>query len=275
MPYDLDFPEIAKTPILDVAAMLGFDLKEIQAKVKEETVTQYVGQCPISKSGNATVFKITPSINRFVCFCLGCAQYTDKKGKPKRGGDCIELVRRMKGIDYRAAALEIQKHFGADKVAENAQPQQEVETSRNSADFDPLKYLASLNAEHEALKDLDILPDTLVAFKAGYASNGRQRGRLSVAWHDMTGEIKGFIGVALNGELPRYLSFKKELPLPYWFGCHRIEAGELRILPTVLDVLSASENGETNVICPLAPTNADALTSLRALLLEKNCTLEF
>jgi hypothetical protein len=253
----LDFKAIAQTPILDVAKLLGLKLTE-----KGE---QWVGSCPISQTGNATAFKITPKLNRFICFCPECKKF------PKQGGDCIELVARMRRVGHREAAAFIS---GAGKADDNARPQQEVADGRKPSGFDPLKYLASLATEHDALKDLDIMPETLVAFQAGYAGKGPLRGRLSVAWHDVTGEIKVFVGVALNGDLPLYLMGDKN-PMPYWFGTHRVEEGELRIVPTILDVMRAWENGATNVICPLAPTNADSLTCLQSLCATKKLTVEF
>jgi hypothetical protein len=265
VPYELDFKAISATPITDVARALGFVLTE-----KGE---QLVGQCPISQTGNSTAFKITPSINRFICFCSACRQL------PKQGGDCIELVRRFRRIDPKQvhlAAQEVQKLTGgASKVGDNAPQQQEVAEDRKSLDFDPLKYLASLDAEHEALSGLDILPETLVHFKAGYCSKGRHRGRLAVAWHDVSGTLRFFIGVALAGEVPRYLAPKNH-EMPYWFGVDRVEEAEdLHIVSDVFVVMRAYENGVQNTICPLRPCDPDALESLKGLTLAKKLTVEF
>ena len=261
----LDFAKIRDYPITDIASMLGLKL--------EEKGDQLVGICPISKANNATAFKITPNKNRFICFCSTC------KKLDKPGGDCIELVRRVRGVDVRQAAHEIELYFtkyrdGAGKAAGNDRPQQEVADARKQAGFDPLTYLQTLDTEHDALKGLDILPETLVAFQAGYSSKGLNRGRLAVAWHDMTGTIKSFIGVSLNGDLPLYLMPKGVLT-PYWFGCSRVEAeGELRIVPTLLDVLRAFENGCGNCIAPLRPIEPDAITSLYSLMKDKSLILE-
>jgi hypothetical protein len=58
--YTLDFKAIAATPIADVARLLGFSLTE--------KGDQLVGPCPISQLTNPTAFKITPSMNRLICF---------------------------------------------------------------------------------------------------------------------------------------------------------------------------------------------------------------
>ena len=64
------------------------------------------------------------------------------------------------------------------------------------------------------------------------------------------------------------------MQLPHWFGTDRIRQGdELRIVPTVLDVLQAAENGCTSVICPVAPTGPEAIGELKALMEEQQCTI--
>jgi hypothetical protein len=264
----LDFKTIAATPIADVAKMLGFSLAE---KVNKEGVLQLVGQCPISHSGNGSAFKISPSYNRWICFCAECGKL------PKRGGDCIELVRRFRKFDtHLPAAQEIAHHFnGAGKADDNPSPKQEASPPSKPSGFDPRTYLASLDAEHTALSELDILPETLIAFKAGYCLKGINRGRLAVAWHDMSGNITMFIGVALDGTIPRYLAPKGQ-ELPYFFNVHALEEGEeLRILPAVLDVMRAVESGATNVICPLRVVDNLSLACLTTLVKTGKLTVEF
>ena len=224
------------------------------------------GCCPLCKHEDTRAFIVTPAKGTFYCF------------RCKGGGDVISLVARSRDVKDREAAQWIaDQGKGAARSADNgsATSAEPEATARKSDSFKPLDYLKTLDAEHEALKDLDILPETLIEFKAGYSSKGLNRGRLAIAWCGMDGEIKAFIGVALDGSLPLYLMPKGQ-PLPYWFGCHRVEADdELRILPTILDVLRAWENGVVNVICPIAPTQGDALSSLKALVETKNLIVEF
>jgi hypothetical protein len=224
------------------------------------------GFCPICKEGNNRAFVVTPARNIFYCF------------SEKRGGSVIDLVARFKRIPESQAGQQLAQHFGlngAGKPADNAPAASEGPQERKAAGFDPLAYLKTLDAGHDALKDLDLQPETLIEFQAGYASKGLNRGRLAVAWHDVTGTVKAFIGVSLGGDVPHYL-MPKDVPLPYWFGTHRLAEGEsVRIVSDVLDVMRASEHGCTNVICPLAPTDGDALTCLKALVEEKKLTIEF
>lgn len=263
---DVNFKQIAQTPILDITSKLGVTLEEKTARPPgKEPYQQWVGLCPISGKGSGTPFKVTPSLNRFVCFCPDC------KMLPNKGGDIIELVSRVKKIDHRAAAQFI---GGAGKPAGNDRPQQEVADVRKPSSFDPLKYLATLDARHEALNVLEMSPETLVEFQAGYSSKGLNRNRLAVALHDSHGEILAFAGVALNGEVPELL-FPAKYDPPEWFNMHRVEEGqEVRIVPKILDVMHSTENGCSNVIAPLKPIDHKSLTRLLALFLEKSLTLE-
>ena len=234
-----------------------------QLTEKDDTLR---GKCPLCDSTNPRGFVVNPTKGTFYCF------------SERAGGDMIRLAARRLQTDDKGGAEHIAKHLlnGAGKAADNGPaPPRAEDPSRKSPGFDPLKYLEKLDAEHEALKGLDILPETLIAWKAGYASQGLNRGRLAVAWHDASGKLGFFIGVALDSTIPHYL-VPKDCKMPYFFGTDRIEEGEpLRIVPDILDVLRAYENGMENVICPLAPTDADALTSLRALVMEKKLTVEF
>jgi hypothetical protein len=256
VPFDLDFKAIAATPITDVARALGFALTE--------KGDQLVGQCPISQTGNATVFKLTPSMNRFICFCSSCKQL------PKQGGDCIELVRRFRRLDsHREAALEVQKLTnGAGKADDNPSPKQEASTPSKPSGFDPLKYLESLDAEHEALASLGLSPETLRAAKAGYASKGLNRGRLAV-WCETAGV---FVGVALKSEDPEYL-VPKGKNMPVWFGCEYVSRGsEVTVVSSVLQVLQAKDNG-CAAICSFAPIDWRGLNELADWLEVHECTV--
>jgi len=260
--YTVDFAAVkAGVPITDALAFLGID----HLQPAGETLR---GTCPLCQTTNARGFVVTPAKGTWYCF------------SEKKGGDVIRLAALHGRTDDKGAAQKLAAHFlngsasGAGKAADNAHGAEGQ--ARNPASFNPLDYLRTLDAEHDSLKGLDILPETLIAFQGGYSAKGRHRGRLAVAWHDMQGNPTMFIGVSLKGDVPLYLPPKDDVKLPYWYGTHRLEEGEpVRILPTVLDVLRASENGCINIICPLAPTDADALTSLRALLLEKKLTVEF
>src|SRR5271170_3621286 len=103
----MDFKQISALPITDLATKLGFNLTP--------KGDQLVGTCPISQVGGNTAFKITPLMNRFICFCPECKKLT------KQGGDNIELMRRLRRCEAREAAAEVQKLFsGAGKADDKA-----------------------------------------------------------------------------------------------------------------------------------------------------------
>lgn len=268
----IDFKTVAKTPITDVAAWLG--ITGLAERHNEQHGVQFCGKCPISNGTNPTSFKLTPGINRFICWCTSC------KALPKPGGDAVELVSRVRKISQKDAAAAIAGQFlagGAGRADDNDRPQQEaVADARKPSSFNPLDYLKTLATEHDELTGLDILPETLVLFQAGYCNKGLNRGRLAVALHDLNGPIRMFIGVALDGAIPRYLAPKGE-ELPYWFNAHRLETeGEpLRIVSDVLEVMQAVENGCMNVICPLRPVEALSLAALTSLVKMNKLTVEF
>src|ERR1019366_1691094 len=187
---DVDFDALnAKVTIQQVAEqMLGMRLRPYKDELR--------GCCPISQSTNPRHFCITPAMNRYVCFCDDCKKF------PKRGGDAIELVRRVRHYEKSLqAAKEIEKHFGLDGTAP-AQPTQQT-TQKSKSDFDALKYQKRLQPSHEALRDCGVTTETIKAWGGGYAiGNGALAGRLALPLCEMDGTITGFFGVSLTDEDP-------------------------------------------------------------------------
>ena len=248
----MDFKQIAETPITNISSLLGLVLTEKQT----EFGAQLVGQCPISKGTNPTAFKITPSKNRFICFCSDC------KKLPKPGGDCIELLARVRRISTREAAGIIS---GADKAADTPAQKQEVPAPSQPTGFDPLSFLAHLDMTHEALTELGLSPDTLKAFKAGYCTKPSLRNRLAVGMVDAQGTLTGFVGVALKGEEPR-LQFPKGVKIPFYVCVQLVEEGELHVFNDILQAMSAYEDGLRSMLVLLQPLIPDVLKCLWALM---------
>ena len=61
-----------------------------------------VGACPIHKRTNRTQFHVSLVKNNFNCF-----------GDCHGGGNVIDFVAKMEGVDIRAAALKLQEWFGS------------------------------------------------------------------------------------------------------------------------------------------------------------------
>src|SRR3954447_16525631 len=70
-----------------------------------------VGPCPIHKGTNATQFHVSIAKNNFNCF-----------GDCHGGGNVIDFVAKMEGVEIRQAALKLQEWFGTeagDQKSEN------------------------------------------------------------------------------------------------------------------------------------------------------------
>ena len=253
----LDFQTIKKTPITDVLSWLGITLRQDGEQLR--------GHCPISGliAGRAP-FIVTPARNAFICFCTSC------KALPKQGGDCIELVARIKKIPAKDAAGQIAAQFnGAGKPADKPSEQQEPAPQSKSSGFDPLAYQQTLDPFHDALADFD--QDTIKELGGGYSSKGLNRNRLALPVKDWEGKIGAFVGIALKGEEPALL-FPKDFTPPFYLGADRIAAGTLYLTSTPTEMVNAITAGMTNVLALLRPLNADVLVSLTALMRERNCT---
>lgn len=177
----------------------------------------------------------------------------------------------MKGL--RAAAKELQEHFKGGVVTLAPPTEPTIQHERPNVPFDPAKYLARLNPNHEALQTLGLETETLIAFQAGFASYGSNVSRLAIRTDDFQGKCLGFIGQALTDQQQPPLIF----PNGYRhenviFNAHRIQPGEVRVLSDVLSVLQAYEGGETNVVSFLTDTaSAEQVQLFVALLDLKQC----
>src|SRR5256885_14429392 len=101
------------------------DYKELKQRVKMQDVLGHygladklkrkgenlVGPCPIHKGTNATQFHVSLVKNNFNCF-----------GDCHGGGNVIDFVAKMEGVDIRAAALKLQEWFGEEEQKNGTQP---------------------------------------------------------------------------------------------------------------------------------------------------------
>ncbi|OJW18777.1 MAG: hypothetical protein BGO51_15515 [Rhodospirillales bacterium 69-11] len=262
----VDFAELkARVPIVDVLGMLQLNLTPQGEQLR--------GTCPISQSTQARAFIVTPAKNAWICFCSEC------KKLPKQGGDCIELVSRLKRVGPRDAAQLIADHFkvnGGGKPADNAPAASEGPQERKPAGFDPLAYQRSLDPAHVALKDCGVPEATIRDFDGGYCGKGLNRGRLTLPVHDAKEELLAFMGLALKGEQPD-IQYPKDFVPPPFFNLHRVaDGGTLFLVQTPRDVLRAWDNNLTDVVCPLLPLTLASLEFLTAFMREKEIAeLEF
>jgi len=260
--YDVDFDKLNDHVTIQKVAeqMLGMKLRPYKDELR--------GCCPISQSTNSRHFCITPGLNRYVCFCDECKKFV------KRGGDAIELVRRIRRHDKPLqAAREIAKHFGLDGTT----PEKTQESGEKAKQgFDHKAYQRKLQPTHDALKDCGVDFETIKAWGGGYATgSGALGGRLALPLSELDGTINGFVGLALKGEEPS-LKYPSGVATPFFFGLHKVqEERDLHIVYHPLDALCYAEDGY-NVIASLTPVTREVLTKLIELMDAKNITdLEF
>ena len=260
MAYALDFKAIKESvPIQQVLEML--DIKHLTPHGEGLR-----GQCPLCQVTNPRGFVVTRAKNAWYCF------------SEKKGGDIIELVARHARITQKEAAGRIASHFklnGATQVPDAASSQHEPAAQRKPDGFDPLAYQQTLQADHDALGELGVSPDTIRQLGGGYASKGVLRGRLALPICIREGTIKAFFGLTLKGETSELL-FPKDFVVPYFFNTQNVKEGTLTLVQDVPALLHAMEHGIDNILCTLRPITPDTLTCLYALMTEKKCTeLEF
>jgi DNA primase len=259
--YELSFEKLkAEVTIMQVVEdMLGMKMKPTKADELRSC-------CPISQGANPRHFVVTPSLNSFVCFCDECKKF------PKRGGDAIELVRRMRRFDKPLpAAKEIAKHFGINSSEPVEQKAQEP-VIKPKGTFDPVAYQKRLQPDHEALAECGVTAETIKAWGGGYATgSGSLAGRLVLPLTDIEGDIRGFVGVALKDEEPD-LKYPTGVTPPFFFGVHMVQEGrDLHIVYHPLDALKYADDGY-NVIAVLTPLTRDVLVSLLGLMDAKGIT---
>jgi DNA primase len=256
----IDFAELkSRVSIEDAAEKLGLVLKPSAGKLR--------CPCPVHGGGDRAIV-ITPEKGLFCCF----------GSRPSTGGDQIQLVAHIKGIDVKEAAefLGGTVPLSRDKTApQNNKPPSTVPTSPpgRKPGFDVAAYAAKLDPGAPALSPLGITADTLKDWKAGYVSSGVNRGRLAIALHDRDGNCIGFAGRALGNEQPALIIPNGINPQEIIFGGERVEEGTLYLVRDVLDVLKAHESGVTNCVCFLTEISPLQVEMLAALMATKHCDM--
>jgi len=244
-----------------------FDFKQIAANVDMEQVIQLCGLQPIERKGpqlrfacpackSPRGFGVNLEKKRFNCFGSGCTAH----------GDAIALVALVKQCKPYEAAQMLTGTVNSPAPRTVQQVRSTVPTASPSPAFDPDKYAQRLDPEHEALARLGLSPDTLREFKSGYASNGLNRGRLALRINDRTGKCMGYVGYALAGEQPTIVAPNGMGLSDHIFGADRVKPGPLYLVRDPLQVLTAYESGQENVIAFLSDITAHSLTMLTSLM---------
>src|ERR1043166_9428163 len=190
------------------------------------------GCCPIHKGENKTAFRVSVEKNCWNCFS-DC----------KCGGNVLDFVSKMEGIDILEAALLIKGWFKLkfdrlerepdERPRSPAPPKQaaadskkKVEQPENtSGENVPLKFtLNHLEKDHPYLKERGLTSETIATFGLGFCKKGIMAGHVAIPVHNAKGELVAYAG-RFPGEPPnpdeKYKlpkGFKKSLEV---FNFHR------------------------------------------------------
>lgn len=245
----IDFKEVKENVSIEQAvAMLKLDMKRVGAQMR--------CTCPTCGGGDRSLV-VTPEKNAYYCF------------SSKKGGDVIGLVSHVTGADTKSAALQLSELYSTGKVQvpSGGRVQVPEEKPEGRRALEPLGYL---QAEHEKVQSLGVQQSTAAHFGAGYAGKGMMRGRFAIPIHTRTGELIAYCGRALGEEVPVMMFPQNFNPSHFIFNAHRIEQDDvLYVVRDPLHVLSAFENGVTNVVSFLSDITAESLDALSVLMTEK------
>ena len=241
---NVDFARLkASVSIEKVVTMLG-----IKVENKGE---QLRGDCPICQTPKA--FVCTPSKGLWNCF------------RKCGGGDMIALVSKVRKIGLREAALAIQELVKPVTITGTV-TRTVPEGSSTDRQAGLQKVLERLQPEHDFVQAFGISPETAKLFESGYNPSGTQRGRYSIAIRSFAGELVGFMGLAPD-QSP---SFPPGFEPERWiFNSRRVEGTDVRLCPSVLDLIRAVENGtpiESVIAFLTHPVSAQQLEQLSSFM---------
>lgn len=129
-------------------AMVSYRSDRIKAALDIERVVSFYGyepnrqgfvSCPFHSERTAS-FKIYPKSNSFYCF--GCGA----------GGDVIDFVRLLYGLDFRQACVRLESDFGLVGVSDSASPELSERAKKRNAE----------KAEYKALKKRFVLCSQII-----------------------------------------------------------------------------------------------------------------
>lgn len=199
-PARLDFAEIKRR--VSVEDVLG--ARGLLAGLRRHG-DRLTGPCPVHGGDNPTAFVVDRKKDVWFCFS-GCG----------RGGDVIDLVRRLDGVSHREAASRL-------AVMAPSSPRPPLPAARTSS-FRPFERTLYLDPDVPWLAAKGIWAATARTHEAGaWSGRGMLAGCVAVRLHDPTGAPLGYAGRRLQGDgskwvLPR--AFPKGEVL---YGHHRID----------------------------------------------------
>ena len=256
----VDFKEIKeKVSMEDILRRCGL-LKGLRRKENE-----LVGFCPIhdEKCQNKGCFCANTTKNMWHCFSCGA------------GGNVLDFVSLMEGVDIRQAGLLIQKWFGIASGEDRKLTKEKEEVERpkrkeekaepEEAANSPLTFeLKTLDTKHAYLEERGLKKETIKEFGLGYCKRGLMERRVVIPIHSEKGELIAYAGRypgdPPEGELKYKLppKFKKSLVV---FNLNRVkDMGEdkgLILVEDFFDVFNLWQAGYKNVVALMGTSMSD------------------
>jgi len=206
-----------------------------------------IGPCPIHRGDSTTAFVVTRSKNLWHCF-TGC----------RRGGDVIDLVRRLDECDYRSTAVYLASLAGTTTTA-----------TGDGIPFRPFTSRLKLDPAVTFLANKGIRENTARSFEAGlYRGSGFLEGCVAVRLHDPEGQPLGYAGRRLESDPVRPGKWRLPARLPkrsIVFNLHRVRDRIEHALVIVEDPWSVMRL--TQIGAPAVALLGTALSSEQAALL--------
>ncbi len=256
------------------------DFKKIKEKVSMEEILRHCGLlkglerkenelvgflCPIhdGKGQNKGCFCANTTKNNWHCFSCGA------------GGNVLDFVSLMEGVDIRQSGLLIQKWFGivSGEDRKLAKEKKEVERPKRKekkaepeeAANPPLTFeLKTLDTKHPYLKERGLKKETIKEFGLGYCKRGLMERRVVIPIHNGKGELIAYAGRypgdPPEGELRYKLpsKFQKSLVV---FNLNRVkDMGEdkgLILVEDLFDVFNLWQAGCKNVVALMDTSMSD------------------
>jgi len=202
IPHHLDFKRLKRLVTLEkVLASMGL-LSTLSRRGH-----RWVGPCPIHRGDNPNAFTIHRERNLWKCFTRCDA-----------GGDVVELVRRLQGGSYKAAAL-----YLAD-LAQNDTLQKPTSGSPIRPNpFRPFTPRLTLDSTAPYLVDKGIRPPIARHFQVGaFHGRGMLENCIAVRLFDLEGEPIGYAGRHLD---PQIVATRGKWKFPYRLPRNRLLYG--------------------------------------------------
>lgn len=205
MEHALPLHLLRRVPIVRVLALRGIRLTRRGARLTTA--------CPIHGGDNPGAFVVHPERNLWYCFS-GCG----------RGGDVIDLVRRLDRCSHRDAVRHLATVAEDGTVVALGPPPLEL-----CAAWRPYTCILPLNPDDDWLRHKGIRAEVARSFGVGrYDGRGFLSGCIGVHLHDDAGRPLGYAGRRLYAaEVAQYGKWKLPPGLPkarLLYGLHRIRA---------------------------------------------------